>query len=614
MNLMVRPHHIGIDFFRKNTIKRRLFFYFFSLVVLPLIFLGFVAYFTATNALEANIVYNSSVMIDQLSMHLELYFQQYERVSLFTLGNEFARDFLNAPGSEAAGLSSHLSQMQAYLNPIISGNYEIEGVFLARPDGWVTGVSKQGNEPFLRKEPWLLKKINWLGELPQDGSVLISGVHPSVFGYGSPTISLARRISPPGNPQKTEGIFWIDINLQKIKDICEQVRLGKSGHLSIIDSSGKIIYDPNPGLIRHRYPFMFRHQVMASYSGNFQTDVEGFHSLVIYNTFHYTNWRLIAVVPYLEIASSVLRLKHITGWVIVLCLAASFLMAITFAASITRPIKKLQQTMEEASKGYLDRVIPVESTDEVGKLTENFNQMLQKIQTLISDNYTSRIRQAEAESRQHHAELLSLQAQINPHFLYNTLGTISSLAVLEGVVSISEMTGTLSDFFRYSIHSEEMMVTLEDELAQVERYFSIQKIRFGNRISMDIRIPEALLKHEIIKLTVQPLVENACIHGLELYGEGKILIDSNIIGNTLAILVSDTGTGIEETKLQVLQALLEHPEAGDETNNHIGIGLRNVNYRLKLHYGNEYGLKIESDERRGTTVAIYIPFQETANN
>lgn len=609
MNLEIsKKYSDWTGFIKRNSIRRRLFIYFVLLVVLPIIFLGSISYFIAAEALERNITLSSSEMVDQISLNLELYFRQYQQISLTTLGNQFARDFLADPKTDRSSLAVHVNRLRQFLfDPIITGNYEIEGIYLAGLDGWVTGISKQANEPVLFKDPRLSNNINWLDKLPKDGSLLVSGVEPPIFGKGAPVITLARRISPARNPNQIMGVFWIDLNLQKIQDICEQVRLGKSGYIAIIDQAGKVIFHPQTNFISTQYPFGFLQRVLSSSSGHFLTQVEGIQSLVIYNTSPDTQWRLVAVVPYPEIAGGIYRVQSITIWVILFCIFASIILSIIFAATITKPIIRLQRTMEQASQGYLDRVIPVESTDEVGRLTENFNQMLQKIQRLISDNYTSKIREAEAEARQHRAELRALQAQINPHFLYNTLSTISSLAVLEGIDSISRMAETLCDFFRYSIHTEEMMVALRDELAQVERYFMIQKIRYGDRISLEIDVPEQFLDQSIVKLILQPLVENACIHGLELHGKGKITICAKVSGNNLMIRVSDNGAGIKETELMALQASLDHFETDAETGNHAHIGLRNIYARLKLHYGNEYGLKIESKLGEGTTVMILIP-------
>lgn len=596
-------------YFKQNSIRGRLFIYFISLVVLPLLLLGTISYFVATNALERNIIKSSSSTVDQISLHLELYLRQYRQVSLSVLGNQFARDFLSGSTRQPKVDRSQIRSLRRYLfDPIMIGNFEIEGIYLMDVEGSLVGLTKNQSEPFFAQFPKLQKIPAWIRSLPPDGSMMVSGIHPSFSDPRRPIIRLGRQIYTPGMPERPLGFFWIDLSLTRIQEICEQIRLGKSGYLMIMDTSGRIIFHPKTNYIGAKYPFSFCQKILAEQSGNFLTNIEGEKSLVVFDTTGDTDWRVVAVVPYAEIGSGVLRLRSITTLMIIICIVASVILSITFAATITKPIQKLQKTMEEASRGYLDLAIPVESTDEIGKLTANFNQMLIKIKTLIDDNYTAKLREANAELKHHQAELRALQAQINPHFLFNTLGTISSLAELEGVESISRMAEALADFFRYSIHTDEVMVTLRDELAQVERYFSIQKLRFGDRIELTVDIPDELMDQPIIKLTLQPIVENACVHGLELYGNGRIQINSRIYQDHLAIMISDNGSGISREDLLRIQGLLDHPES-DTGESRIGIGLRNVHSRLKLYYGEEYGIQIQSKEGEGTNVIVLLPYR-----
>ncbi len=613
----------GFRFFKyltKNSIRRRLFIYFTLLILPALILLGSVSYLIATQVLTENITQSSGQVVNQVLLHLELYLRQYQQFSLSALGNQFAQKFLAADANDLNSLQAYSVQVDRFLfNPIFTGRHEIEGIYLAGPDGRVTAFDKRKNRLELFFQPGIFEKLTWLEKIPADGSMLVSGVYFKEQGSELPVISMARRIPDPNNPSRMIGIFWVELNLQKIQEICEPVSLGKSGYLTILDASGKVIYHPTTDYLGQLLPYQFVNRILKSaygsfYSeirsyGYFYSDVEAVRSLIIHNISRDTKWHLVAVVPFHEIAGGILRLKNITTLMVILWGIATLILSITFAAGITKPIERLQQTMEEASRGYLEGVVPVESTDEIGKLTQNFNRMLKKIQTLIVDNYTSKIREANAQSKQRHAELRALQAQINPHFLYNTLGTISSLAMLEGVDSISRMAEALSEFFRYSIHKDEIMVTLRDELAQVERYFTIQRIRYGERISLEIDIPVSILDQSLVKLTLQPLVENACIHGLESTGQGKIKIYSRVESEKLMIMIADTGIGIGETELLKIQAALEHPESAEEAGTQYGIGLRNVQARLKLHYGTEYGLEIESEEGEGTTVILKIPNQ-----
>lgn len=207
-------------------------------------------------------------------------------------------------------------------------------------------------------------------------------------------------------------------------------------------------------------------------------------------------------------------------------------------------------------------------------------------------------------------EFLALQNQINPHFLYNTLEAIRGDAISEGVQGIADTTKALATFFRYTITDVGRMVVLEDEIHNVESYFVIQKYRFGEKLDLDIQYPEGqeeLLSAEIPKLTLQPIVENAISHGLEQkVGKGSVKIVIDCIDRRLRIQVKDDGIGIDEKKRDELNEVLEGNTG--ERQNGKGIALRNVNSRIKLMFGDDYGLHIYGMEGVGTTVIIQMPF------
>lgn len=210
-----------------------------------------------------------------------------------------------------------------------------------------------------------------------------------------------------------------------------------------------------------------------------------------------------------------------------------------------------------------------------------------------------------------HAELLALQNQINPHFLYNTLEAIRGDALCEGMTEIADMTEALSTFFRYTISDTGNLVTLEDELENVENYFKIQKYRFGERLSMQVEFPEdysKVLQYRLPKLTLQPIVENAVFHGLETENtKGLVLISIDSTINKLMLSIQDDGCGIQEEKLMMLNEKLAHPEVRQIEKKKGGIALTNVSRRIKLLFGDEYGVHICSILGVGTNVQVSVP-------
>ncbi len=219
------------------------------------------------------------------------------------------------------------------------------------------------------------------------------------------------------------------------------------------------------------------------------------------------------------------------------------------------------------------------------------------------------------EGSKKHAEYLALQNQINPHFLYNTLEGIRSEALIEGVDSIANMTETLATFFRYTISNVDKLVSLEDEIANVKDYYKIQKFRFGERLEFSIEFlddnPKEILQARIPKLTLQPVIENAIFHGVERkLGKGILTLKVLATSKRLIITISDNGVGIEENRVRRLNKKLRGAslEYMKEDKNKGGIALLNVNNRIKLIFGDEYGIYVYSKVGAGTDVEITIPF------
>lgn len=235
--------------------------------------------------------------------------------------------------------------------------------------------------------------------------------------------------------------------------------------------------------------------------------------------------------------------------------------------------------------------------------------------------YTKRImdgcfgREADILAEQQ-SQYAALQSQINPHFLYNTLESIRSEALLNQNPSIAKMTETLSRFFRYCISNQSDIITLRDEILNLNDYFYIQKYRFGDRFSLDIEIDdEKALETYMPKMILQPLVENAIFHGLEnKKNGGRITIHSTLASGILYLWVNDNGVGMNAEQLQKLNYRLLHPETPQLVNGrHKGIAMANINKRIQLMFGPEYGIRISSIEQKGTDIEIRLPFHDTLN-
>jgi len=287
--------------------------------------------------------------------------------------------------------------------------------------------------------------------------------------------------------------------------------------------------------------------------------------------------------------------RWIASFVVIMTGVVS-LVVIFFSESLVRPLRKMAHFMDIAAKGDFSISLPIESDDEIGQLSHHFNSMVQKINSLIDNVYKKELLYKDAEFKM-------LQAQINPHFIYNVLDTISWTVQLNGMPEISKMASSLSRLMRISINKDQN-ITLKEELACVQDYLLIQKIRYQDKISAIIDVDDRLNDLVIPKLILEPLVENAIVHGLEgKGGTGLILVKGELVENMVIFTIKDNGIGISQERLAEIG-----PSHSDANSTHTGLGFLNVHNRIQYVYGTEYGLDIKSQPNSGTTVTIRIPY------
>jgi two-component system sensor histidine kinase YesM len=290
------------------------------------------------------------------------------------------------------------------------------------------------------------------------------------------------------------------------------------------------------------------------------------------------------------------------------CAAIFLLLSFVLSNLITKPIIRLAKTMR---RNKAERLVPVQAdarrVDEIGILYHEFDKMIRDIDTHIRESYQSRILSMDSQMK-------ALEAQINSHFLYNTLESINSIAEIEEVESIVVMTKALGDMFRYSIKTDSELVAAEEELQHVDNYMAIQQIRYGDKITFHKEVDPQLVQLHMLKLLLQPLVENAIYHGLEnKRGKGNITIKGWLEQDRIIFQVSDDGIGMTKQQVDELLKLLSEPPEfvaiGQRTKQSIGI--KNVHSRIVLYYGPEYGLEARSVKDEGTTITISIPAHRT---
>ena len=314
-----------------------------------------------------------------------------------------------------------------------------------------------------------------------------------------------------------------------------------------------------------------------------------------------TGWTTVGVIPLRYINKDLAGIQYLTVIIIVLTIIIGVTVSVIIAQSLILPLENTVNALEKFSRGDFAVRLKENRCDEIGKLNRIFNKAIKEINELMQKVTQSEILNKEMEFK-------TLQSQMNPHFLYNTLDTINWLAFKEKQTEICNLVAAISSLIRASISNKKSIITIEQELDYVKNYIYIQHIRYKDRFDIIYDIDESLLKQAVPKLIIQPIVENAIIHGIENSKNKNLLyISVKRENECIIIIVKDTGIGMTDEKVS---ELLKEPlnAEGDEQKAHTNLGLYAVHKRIQLMYGDLYGLAVHSQAGEGTTVTLHIPF------
>lgn len=303
-------------------------------------------------------------------------------------------------------------------------------------------------------------------------------------------------------------------------------------------------------------------------------------------------WRLLLAIPTEYYVADVIEMQQNTMYILLISSIIIVLVIIAISRQVTRPIKQLSKAMEEVGQGNLEVNCVVESRDEVGVLSQSFNQMVKDMNHLIQSEYEQTMMKQDAEMR-------SLQMQINPHFLYNTLDTINWMARIHELDDIGDITSSLGELMRYSL-SKRAFVTIGDEIDNLKHYVEIQDVRYGDKMSVQFHVEEEISHCFIPKLLIQPILENAIVHGVEDKLEESI-IEIHIYheGEELFVIVEDDGVGMDQHAIEMILS-----DDAESKQGHTSIGVKNVNRRIQMVFGKDYGMQVQSVLGAGTKITL----------
>lgn len=584
-----------------SSLKSKMLLLFFALIMSMLLAIGITSFNQYSQAsTQRTITYNLQV-IKQVIRNINYFTDDMDSIVTFANYNTDIQTLLQeTSASSAQNFSSTIKNIEL-LDDIVSQRPNIASIFILGRNKRVIGNTQ--NERINQKydffgQAWYKQAVENSGD-----SIYISPHEQNyVIDSTKYVISLCRSINS-FDTTDVLGVMMIDLNLQALDEICRNVQLGKNGYIFIVDHQGNLIFHPD-GIqgqdpaddSKSQSDSILIPAVLGTESGSFTQEVHREVQQITYQKIDSTGWVVVAVTPYREIVDDISKTRNSLILIGIICLMVTFLITLLISAAITRPLRDLEKRMEAAEQGDL-AVRNVEYPhDEVGKLSRKMDSMLEKISGLMQDV----VHEQEAKRK---SEMKALQAQINPHFLYNTLDSIVWMAETNNR-DVVLMTEALARLFRITLSRGEDQISLEQELEHVRNYLIIQSIRYVNKFDYSIDCDASLYSCRVLKLILQPLVENSIYHGIKNKRQmGHIRITASEMERKLLIEVTDNGIGMTPEKAANL--LLESQTG--RRRNQGGIGVLNVHERIQLYYGQEYGLKFVSMPGEGTTVQIWLP-------
>ena len=409
-------------------------------------------------------------------------------------------------------------------------------------------------------------------------------------------ISLSRAVEVTDEGKATQALLLINLNYRYFEEIFSNVNLGNGGYVYLTNDRGDIIWHPKQNEI---------------YSGRFNEDnkyaatlkdgitvenLSGKNLTLNVRTIGYTGWKLVGVTPSAALGIDGIKFRFFVLFVADLFLFLLAMINAFISDKISNPIKSLDGSVREIESGNLDVEIVPSGSYEVEHLGKSIKNMLGRIKVLMSDLVAE-------HNAKRKSEFDTLQSQINPHFLYNTLDIIVWMIENENSDKAVNIVTALAKFFRISLSKGKNIITVKDEVEHVRNYLMIQNMRFKNRFEYSIDVDEEVLSYSSLKLMLQPLVENAIYHGMEFMdGDGEIDVKVFKEDDSLYFTITDNGLGMSE---DMVETLLSKDFVSSKKGS--GIGVKNVNERIKLYFGSEYGLKVESEPDEGTKITIHLP-------
>ena len=556
--------------------------------------------YTNSSIYENSVMYTQTI-IGQLNQNIDSYISYMDNIASLVAGSGDAYKYLySESGIDALSLKEYnqcRQRLTEQFKTILKGRSDIRNIGIVRRENessslFNNGMSTRNQNLKLDTQHWYADAVGKYDHYNLTSSHVqnvISGERPWV-------ITLSRGIRNYTGEGDSDGVVFIDLNYSAISELCTQNSVGTKGYVFILDQDGNIVYHPQQQQLYNELQTENISLIM-----NAKTDVvtagkgddEKIYALSHSET---TGWTIVGCMNMSELLKNSRKARSIYVLVALGLIAVALVISSEIARNITFPIQKLRDSMKRVQKGDFSAAeIEVYSDNEIGSLTRSFNVMTHKIQDLMAQNI-------QEQEQKRKIELKALQSQINPHFLSNTLDSIIWMAEGKKNEEVVLMTASLARLLRQSISIENELVTIGQEVEYVRSYLTIQKMRYKDKLEFEINVDPRITHAQIIRLVLQPIVENAIYHGLKYKeSKGMLKVHGYELGERIIIDITDDGVGMDE---ETLKHIYDKHKVNYHSN---GVGVYNVQQRLVLYYGKEYGIIYHSEKGKGTTATVVIP-------
>lgn len=582
-----------------NTLKNNIILYFSIIFIIIISFIALAGYWFFSNVLTREILNYAIKLVDEATLNIDSYFSQVKYIMQITASNATILNSLSIDNNKDYIDKLHIERKTSdAVQDVLKFSPNIRDFIIIGRNGTsftYSGRSVKNDYNFLSKD-WMPKfeknvsKVYFTGVHDQDYYLDNKLINDKVVSAVIPVIDY---MSPR---REFYGLLLSNLNLRDIPQI------DKSN--SIRDLSSFLILDDKNDTIYCSMGFKLSENFKANLAKKFNNESDSFilkdggkDMLVVFNTSKITGWKFITLISREHLLQPLSGIKTFSIFLIIISIFIVVAASILISEKISKPIVKLINHMRLIEEGNFSVKLYDKSTKEIEMLSSRMDLMIERINKLNRDIYLYNIKNKEAE-------LKALQAQINPHFLYNTLQSIKALSIIGKRDDVGKLTTVLGNMLRYTAYGLDELVPIGREISHVRDYLQIQSVRYEGRFTYSFSCSEYIAACKTLKLILQPIVENTVIHGLD--DTRCICIDISVeeVPEGIIVNISDDGIGMDNNRLEKIKKLLHD---GEKVDNSGSIGLKNVHSRIRLKFGGPYGLRVDSRKSEGTSIRILIP-------